>query len=138
MVDNKSESPLKAQKKRKANSKTASGTSQSSTTESDQYLVAKIGHEAEFLAAVREANQIHTGKLGFRGNAQMMLEMGLFDSIGIKFKGKTDEEKLDEAEQTLRQIFGQRLMEHGEWVTGTIAENREVLFSDITPSNTEG
>lgn len=120
--------------------KAASGTPQPSTIEenSDQYLVAKIGHEAEFLAAVSEANKIHTGKLGFRGNAQMMLEMGLFGSLGIKFKGKTDEEKLDEAEQTLRQIFGQRLMEHGEWVTGTVAENREVLFSDIPTSDTKG
>jgi hypothetical protein len=63
--------------------------------------------------------------------------MGLFSYINVEFKGKTDEEKLDEAEQVLRNIFGSQLIKHGEWVTGTVADNREVLFSDIPTSNTE-
>ena len=104
------------------------------------FLVAKIGHEKEFVEALNEAHRINTGALGWRGNAEMMLSLGLLNTLKIEIKGITQEEKVDQAEQLLRDIFAQRIMEHGEWVTGTVAENREVLFgeSDKPTSNPEG
>ena len=122
----------------------APGQSQSNTSQSkwpsendDVYLVAKIGHEKQFTEAINEAHRINTGPLGWRGNAQMMLDLGLLDTLKIKIQGTTLDEKLDSAEQMLRDLFAQRIMTHGEWVTGTVAENREVLFgeSDNQTSN---
>jgi hypothetical protein len=89
-----------------------------------------VGQEKEFLAAVNDATKIHNGVLGFRGNAQMMLDNGLFDAMGVKIKGKDYEEKLDNAETFLRQSFGEKILEYGEWVDAKIVDNREVLFGE--------
>jgi hypothetical protein len=87
-------------------------------------LVAKPGKEEEFIKQFNEMIRIAQGSLGWRGHAEMYLELGVLGAMGIKLKSRKKENKLKELESLLKQVFLQNLYEVSEWVTKEQAESR--------------
>ena len=104
----------------------------------DYILVPKAGQTANFTKAFNDMVTIAQGKLGWRGQAEMMVKIGVHDSLGIKFDTNLTEEELIQAvEHQLQQCFLQDLYEYGEWLPPEEAKKRllaeEVLYGKTEP-----
>lgn len=95
----------------------------------EKVLVPKIGQEEKFLDALRSAQQIGNGKLGWDGQAEMMLDLGLLPSVGIKLKKGTREQQLKQVKELLQQCFVDNINTYGEWVTPKVAKTRKLLYA---------
>ena len=114
-------------------------------------LVAKVGHEVKFLETLGEMHKIGHGALGWDGQAEMMIELGLDQSLekdGVKFPKSAKARKV-KMRQILVGCFVDTLYQYGEWVTAEEAKNRkdyhEILFNkdldgksleEVTPAPT--
>lgn len=95
-------------------------------------LVPKLGKDKEFYEILKNIHRIASGKLGWQGHAEFMLDVfgkqGLQQYLGIKLKSRKKEKLLAEIEELLKQSFLQSLYDHGEWVTKEVALTRKALF----------
>lgn len=90
----------------------------------DDVLVPKFGKEKEFYEAMHQMHKIGTGKLGRKGHAELMVDLGLTDAILEEELKGTREEKVEQYMEVLQQSHLQTLYEYGEWVSKEVAEKR--------------
>lgn len=86
-------------------------------------LVAKPGKEQEFYKALESTIQIAHGSLGWDGQAEMMVDLGLDSAIGAPLKGSR-KQKIKKMKDFLIQTFLGSIYEVSDWVTPEQAENR--------------
>lgn len=95
-------------------------------------LVAKPGKDQEFIKALESTQQIAHGSLGWDGQAEMMVDLGLHTAIGVSLKGSR-KQKIKKMREYLIQTFLSSIYDTAEWVTEEEAEKRRVaktvLFS---------
>lgn len=84
-------------------------------------LVPKPGKEQEFMAAMAEAHKIAHGALGWQGQAEMMVELGL-DKVH-KLRG-AKKARITQMKRLLQQMFLHNIYIHGDWVTPEEADKR--------------
>ena len=103
----------------------------------NKVLVPKVGKEAEFSQKLAEAHQIGHGALGWQGQAEMMIELGLDQSLeagGVRFP-KNKKKRIDKMRQILIGCFMDDIHKYGEWVTKEEAKQRaemtDILYKDL-------
>ena len=90
-------------------------------------LVPKVGHEIQFVEALEKAQQIGHGSLGWQGQAEMMVDLGLtatLEAEGVKFP-KNREKKIEKMRHILIGMFMDSIYEHSDWLTPKQAEKRK-------------
>jgi hypothetical protein len=75
----------------------------------DDVLVPKFGKEKEFYDAMAQMHKVGTGKLGWRGHAEMMVDLGLTDAVLEEELKGTREEKIEQYMEVLQQAHLQTL-----------------------------
>ena len=128
---------------KKKSTSTDQTTSVDQTTEEEipeelkgKVLVAKVGHEDQFLESMAKAHKIAHGTLGWQGMAEMMYEIGGIDLISageIKVDPNwTRKEHIEAIKEVLQRAHLQDIMDHAEWLTEEEADKRkkstEVLY----------
>lgn len=111
---------------------------QNQKNSTDEVLAPKVRHEKQFLDALGEAHKMAHGALGWAGHAEMMYELGgiaIISAGEVKANPKwTKEEHIEAIKDLLQQVYMQKIMDHGEWVTREEAEKRrkatEILFGN--------
>lgn len=95
-------------------------------------LVPKPGKTKEFLKAFNDIQKIANGTLGWQGQAEIIYETGLYNTLGIKKGSKS--EVLPKIVKALQDSFLQELYKYGEWLPQEEAEKRiiseQVLYGD--------
>lgn len=91
----------------------------------DDVLVPKIGKEKEFLQAMSDMQKIGHGKLGWKGQAELMVDLDMSEALEVELKG-TREEKVQQMMEYLQQAHLQSVYEYGEWLSKEEAEKRRV------------
>lgn len=95
-------------------------------------LCAKVGHEQKFIDTLAEMHKIGHGALGWDGQADMMIELGLDQALekdGVKFP-KSAAARKKKMRQILVGSFVDTLYQYGEWIPAEEAKNRKE-YSDI-------
>lgn len=93
----------------------------------DLVLVAKVGKEQEFENALEEVNRIANGSLGFRGQAELMIDMDLFKAepqLEAIIEPIPKEDRVDAMEKLLKQIYLEKILSLSEEVTPEEADKR--------------
>lgn len=91
----------------------------------DDVLVPKFGQEKQFYKALSEMSKVATGTLGWKGQAEMMIDLDLTKALEVKLKGNK-EEKTKQMIEHLQQSFLSSIYEHGEWVSKEEANKRKI------------
>ena len=93
---------------------------------SDLVLVAKVGKEQEYEDALKEVDRVANGTLGFRGQAEAMIDLELHTATDMKmlFEDVKVEDRVDRMEQLLKQIYLEKILSLSEEVTKEEAEKR--------------
>jgi hypothetical protein len=96
-------------------------------------LVAKPGKQKEFEEAMANTVKIAQGTLGWKGQAEMMWEIGAAEVMfGIKTKSK--KKGVVQLEDMIRQAYLQTIMDNAEWVPEEQAKGRhqanKILFGE--------
>ena len=91
-------------------------------------LVPKPGKEAEFEEAFKQAAQIGHGALGWQGQAEMMVELGLDKEL--KLRG-TKKARITQMRRHLQSIFLETIYKHGDWVTPEEADKRRKSLTTL-------
>lgn len=89
-------------------------------------LIAKLGKEQEFINALQSAHAIGNGTLGWEGQAKLMYELNLTESLNLKLKG-SKKQKIDKIKQRLIDSFIGQIWEYSEWVLPEEAERRHKI-----------
>lgn len=90
-------------------------------------LVPKVGHEIQFVEALQKAHQIGHGALGWQGQAEMMVELGMVEILkkeGVKFP-KSKEGQITKMRHVVIGMFMDNIYQHGDWVTKKEAKKRQ-------------
>lgn len=92
--------------------------------DSNKVLVPKVGKEKQFKETLENINQIANGKLGWKGHAEMYVDMGLESHFGMK-PAKNREAGIEVMIKKLQEAFCSGLVEFGEWLTPEQVEQRK-------------
>lgn len=103
----------------------------------DKVLVPLVGKEDQFKEAMLKAHQIAHGKLGWQGQAELMVEVGLDVALGLP-KSKYRKVNVRRVMDYLKQAFLQDIAQYSEWLTREEAEKRsnsmKVLYGEKEPT----
>jgi hypothetical protein len=105
----------------------------------DLVLVAKVGKQEEWLKAIKDAEQIAQGALGWRGHAEIMVDTDLADWIDKDSNGELNlpedkEAKVVAMEEILKNMYLQAILDLSDEVTKEEADRRakttKVLYGE--------
>ena len=101
-------------------------------TNDDLVLVPKVGKEEEWAKAIADAEKIGNGALGWRGQAEMMVDLDLTQMLendsNIEFS-KDREERVEQMESVLKTMYLETIMSLSDEVTPEEAKKRKVTTS---------
>lgn len=91
-------------------------------------LVPKINEETEFIAALGEMLKVANGSLGWKGHAEMLLDIDkngeVFKALQIGPPTGTREEQTAQLIEWLQESFWQSVVCHAEWIPKEEGEAR--------------
>lgn len=100
----------------------------------DKVLVPKPEKLKEFKQIILELEAVSKGRLGWKGQAEVFLQLDFEAILGYKLKSTTKEEQLEEIQELLKQAFLDRLLDISDLVSKEEAKTRmdtiNTLYTD--------